>query len=257
MAYLVRLATLAPAVLLAGIAGAEAADYIPVQPITEQPIVEYSPKPYYSRFDCAAAFTSESDLRVSDPQQHFVEKNGGYVRNDDTWSCGIGLGYNVHDGFRVDVTTEYRGEFAIRGVADPAHLPVPPQGLLDQSTSVSSIATLFNAYWDMGDHWGWTPYLGAGIGFSHNELEDSITQTGFNTTGDDSWDFAWALMVGASTPISPDILFDIGYRYINVGDVTSGTVGVPSGGPATTTSRVAVHDIDAHEVRLGFRYNFY
>jgi opacity protein-like surface antigen len=251
MAYQVRLATLAPAVMLAGIAGAEAADYIPVQPITEQPIVEYAPTPYYSRVDCAAAFTPEADLRVNDPEMHFVEKNGGRIETDDTWSCGVGLGYHIHENLRVDVTYEYRGKFDIEGVADPNHLPVPPEGLLSQSTSVSSQAVLFNLYWDLDEHWGWTPYLGAGIGFAENDLEDSyVAETGFVTPGASEWDFAWALMTGASKPISPDLLFDIGYRYINVGDVASSAVPPPA-------AAVRVRGIDAHEVRMGFRYNFY
>ena len=117
---------------------------------------------------------------------------------------------------------------------------------------------LYNAYWDLDDHWGWTPYLGAGIGVAHNDIDDIYsTTTDFTTYGGSSWSFAWALMAGASTMISPDVLFDINYRYINFGDVRSATEGIDTDGNVVATTPIAVRNMDAHEVRLGFRYNFY
>jgi opacity protein-like surface antigen len=250
----VHTATLATAAaFLAGIAGAEAADYIPEPAMLEQPVVEYAPTPYYSRVDCAAAFNDDANLRVSDPELHFIEKNGGHIETDDSWSCDVGLGLYVHQNVRLDTTLEYRGEFAVEGFADPDVV-----ASLNQRTAVNSFVTLFNAYYDFGDHWGWTPYVGGGIGFAYNTIDDAfVSDSGFVTVGGNSVDFAWALMAGASTPVSPDLLFDIGYRYVNFGDVSSGITGRNIDGTESFTSPVLVRDMDAHEVRAGFRYNYY
>ena len=253
MPYRVQTATLAAAAFLTGLAGVEAADYIPEPPMLEQPVIEYAPTPYYSRVDCAAAFNDDANLRVSDPELHFIEKNGGRVETDDSWSCAVGIGHYVHQNVRVDATLEYRGEFAVEGFADPA---VPNS--LNQRTAVDSVVTLFNAYYDFGDHHGWTPYVGAGIGFAYNTIDDAfVSDSGFVTEGGSSTEFAWALMAGASTPISPDLLVDVGYRYINFGDVSSGITGRNIDGTSNVTSPVLVRDMDAHEIRAGFRYNFY
>ena len=189
---------------------------------------------------------------------HFVAKNGGRIETGTGWACGVGFGHYVGEHVRVDATLEYRGEFEIDGIrglvtdvhGDPA---------LDQYTSVDSIVTLFNLYWDFGEHYGFTPYVGAGIGFAHNEIESSFTHQGYETYGDESWDFAWALMAGASVPISPDLLFDFGYRYVNFGDVSTQSLGCcsPPSVVDEFTTPVRVADMDAHEIRLGFRYNFY
>ena len=259
MAYRVHFATFTAAAIVTGAVGANAADYIP-EPVMEQPVIEYAPTPYYSRVDCAVAFNEESNLRVGDPEVHFVTKNGGRVETDTSWVCGVGFGHYIGEHLRVDATLEYRGEFDVHGIQDPLHTPVPvPEGLNDQLTSVDSIVTLFNAYWDFGEHYGFTPYVGAGIGFAHNEMEDAVTEDGYITHGGENWDFAWALMAGATAPISPDLLFDIGYRYVNFGDVTSSTTGYDPSipGPVGYTTPVKVADMDAHEIRLGFRYNFY
>ena len=66
-------------------------------------------------------------------------------------------------------------------------------------------------------------------------------------------------MAGATAPISPDLLFDFGYRYVNFGDVVSSTTAFDPSipGPVAYTTPVKLADMDAHEIRLGFRYNFY
>jgi opacity protein-like surface antigen len=252
MANRVYFATVAAAAILTGVTGARAADYIPEPPM-QPPVVEYAPTPYYSRVDCAVAFNGDADLRVSRPELHFVQKNGGRVETDDGWSCDFGVGHYVGQHVRVDATVEYRSEFKVEGFADFA---VPNS--LNQRTDIESIVTLFNAYWDFGDHFGWTPYVGAGIGFAHNEMDDAfVSDSGFRTQGDDKWDFAWALMAGASAPVAEDVLFDIGYRYINFGTASTSTTGLNIGGATNTVPPVRVVDMDAHEIRLGFRYNFY
>ena len=54
-------------------------------------------------------------------------------------------------------------------------------------------------------------------------------------------------MAGIAFPISHNMMVDVGYRYLNVGDVSTGG----SASPAMTIKNVA-----AHEVRVGVRWSF-
>ncbi len=67
-------------------------------------------------------------------------------------------------------------------------------------------------------------------------------------TGKQQWNLAYAGMAGIAFPISPNAMVDVGYRYLNIGDVkiSSDAVG------AMTFRNVA-----AHELRVGLRWSFY
>ena len=59
-------------------------------------------------------------------------------------------------------------------------------------------------------------------------------------------DLAWALMGGVAVDVGGGFKVDVGYRYVNLGEVKTHATG--AGAPTRTD------DIEAHEVRLGFRY---
>lgn len=203
--------------------------------------------PFYTRVGCAFAFNEEPDLKEGDPLMHYTAVNGGYVTNDDGWSCDLGFGHRFSESSRADVTLEYRGPYDIDGVPDAS---VPGSHI--QSTSVQSVVTLFNGYWDIERYGSMVPYLGAGIGFAYNNM-DRVYQNGTSfTEGGSNFDFAWALMAGASIDVSEDVVLDLGYRYVNFGDAVSGT-----GASGNTVPRVRADDLGAHELRVGVRYAFY
>ena len=69
-------------------------------------------------------------------------------------------------------------------------------------------------------------------------------------TGDinkNQWKFSWAGMAGIAFAISHNLMVDVGYRYLNIGDVTTGSDALG----AMTFKNVA-----AHEVRVGLRWSF-
>lgn len=250
MVISIRMAATATATLILGVHLAQAADLPVPEPVyIEQPVVDYQPAPYYARFDCAYAFMQEPDLRVGKPERHFIEKNGGRIEIDDGWSCDIGLGHQLTQELRYDVTLEYRGPFEFDAEADPA-----VAGSLSQRADIQSVVTMFNAYWDFANYGGFTPYIGAGIGVAYNMMGPSrVSESGFETDGADHTSFAWALMAGTAWDISQDWKLDVGYRYLNFGEARSST----QGSDGSIVPKVKAKDLEAHEIRVGFRYEFY
>jgi opacity protein-like surface antigen len=54
-------------------------------------------------------------------------------------------------------------------------------------------------------------------------------------------------MAGVGFAISSNILVDVGYRYVNFGDVKTAT---------DATGTMTFKNVAAHEVRVGFRWSF-
>ena len=80
-----------------------------------------------------------------------------------------------------------------------------------------------NAYDDIGDFYGITPYLGAGIGASYNTISHfrdiNIISGGGGYADDESeWNFAWALHAGLGIQATERMTVDLGYSFVSLGD---------------------------------------
>jgi opacity protein-like surface antigen len=150
----------------------------------------------------------------------------------------------------VDTTLDYEFESRMRGT-----LPCPagcPGGGTVESADLSALTGLVNAYVEAGNFNGFTPYVGAGIGFSYLMTGDAASDSPGDYSGADTWNFAWALMAGVGYDLTSQLALDLNYRYLNLGDAESlAPVGTP--GPRT----IEWNDIAAHEIRVGMRYTFY
>lgn len=153
---------------------------------------------------------------------------------------GIGVGIKTK-WLRTDVTIDYTAPLKYTGSAATVD---------DTTAKVTAVTALFNGYLDLGTWYRVTPYLGAGVGAAQLHTSDYVSTgappfaTGLSNT---QWNFAWALMGGVGYPVAPNAMIDVGYRYVNFGDVTTAS---DSFG-ATTLRNLA-----AHEVRVGFRWSF-
>ncbi|MHA1523808.1 MAG: outer membrane protein, partial [Alphaproteobacteria bacterium] len=233
--------------ILVGGGAAMAAD-IPIEEIFIEEEVVYQAPAYYARIDCSYAFMVKPDMYVSNPETHFVQKNGGRITHGDGWACGVGVGHQFGQYFRADVTLEYRGPFEVEGIRDPL-----VGGSIGQKTDIQSLVTMFNGYVDLGTYGGFTPYLGAGIGVAYNMMDDVLLpQTGFETLGANNFSFAWALMAGTSYDLTDRLALDAGYRYIDYGAARSST----KGSDGSSVPKITVKQLAAHEIRLGLRYAF-
>ena len=101
-----------------------------------------------------------------------------------------------------------------------------------------------NAYWDITNYGGFTPYVGGGAGAAFHRLSNIPRRSILRTATPPP-------LPGTSPPASamtsrPQLKIDISYRYTDLGSAISGGCGAARGGQA-----------DRNEVRIGFRYYFW
>jgi opacity protein-like surface antigen len=169
---------------------------------------------------------------------------------------GLGVGWVHSHWLRFDLTGEYRGDALFVG----SDLYTNDGGGTNEYTAdVSSWLGLANAYIDMGNWCGFTPFIGAGIGFASidvsgmkdvNVPNDSVGYGVSKTTTN----FAWALYAGGSFDITPQLALELTYRYADLGTASSGTVTTFDGD--ASISGVYLKDIVSNDVMLGMRYKF-
>ncbi len=173
----------------------------------------------------------------------------------DSAALQVGAGWRFNANLRADLTLGYRGWYEL----DDGDRFAPPNQF---SADITSWAFMANYYWDFTVPWQVKPYVGGGVGVASNEVDDVRGTTplapGLTATapGDTVSDVAWAVMAGASVPINPGLAFDVGYRYIDLGDAESGS-GVLSCAPVACpglTYSGASGDLASHELMIGLRF---
>jgi opacity protein-like surface antigen len=187
---------------------------------------------------------------------------------ENAWFGGVGIGCGSGSrGLRGEFMLGYTGHRKIDGqplnynaagaqpVIGVIPAPVPP--FVDPlHTSVKSYTGMLNAYYDLGNWGGMTPYVGAGVGLSHNVMSEVyFTDNPFLTNkiqGDSRLSLAWSLMAGVGYQVSDRAILDFGYRYMNYGKANSGVI--DSAG--FVNPMVRVDSMSAHEFKVGLRYHF-
>ncbi len=216
---------------------------------------------------CALASPARSaDLPLNGPRQAFTVNeflSGWYLRGDvgyrfatdpggalagssftsssvgDNGSVSLGIGYQA-GWLRGDVTANYG--FRPKFVGNTA--AASP----DVSAHMDAITTLFNGYVDFSPWHGFTPYIGAGLGFSVIKPANLVTVSvpaGVTSSAPSRFDFAWDVTAGATYALSRSWMIDTSYRYIHIGNPTSVLNGVGT---------IDYGDLSAHELRAGLRF---
>ena len=112
-------------------------------------------------------------------------------------------------------------------------------------TKLESQSLMLNAYYDIDTGTKFTPYVGAGIGYS--KLKASYTLTAENATLSESdYQFTWQAGVGVAYAVNDNLSLDLGYRYVDMGNVKKNYE------PGSSYK----FDVDANEFMLGARYTF-
>jgi opacity protein-like surface antigen len=136
---------------------------------------------------------------------------------------------------------------------------------------VSSYVGLLNGYWDLFHMRGFTPYIGAGVGFAHHRTSDFTTLSAATftdaATGTQAvqlssgtarpgrqTDLAWALMAGTSYDLGPTGKLDLGYRYLDMGSGVALGTGLLDCSCGAIGRALKASDLTSHELRIGVRW---
>ena len=163
----------------------------------------------------------------------YVGVRGGYdfetkVSSDSSYISGSSSdGWMI--GGTVGATFFDSEDFAARIEAEYIYTD-----LSDDSVDASNHTALLNLVGDIKTGLAVTPYVTAGIGYGWTTI--SLDNEYVRDDIDDD-DLAWQLGVGLAYAATDAFDIDLGYRYINSGEMLS-------------------MDIESHQVYLGLRYAF-
>jgi opacity protein-like surface antigen len=180
----------------------------------------------------------------------------------------LGVGYQFNNWFRADVTGQWRGksnlhasQFAPLGAISPTFTAAD-----NYTGSKSEAVIMVNGYVDLGTWWCVTPYIGAGLGGSYNQLSGfqdngviynaGVLSNSVTYAGDaGKWNFAWALHAGLGYRVTPDVTIELGYSYMNLGDAVTGRTNSFDGVTVVNGSGFTVKNITSNDVKLGVRWD--
>ena len=165
----------------------------------------------------------------------------------------VGAGYQATSWFRADATIEYRFGASLRSGATYAWAGSAQTGDAFRA-DVASFVGLVNGYVSPVAWYGFSPFLGAGVGFADNRLS-SVSAVGPGWSGGfasgSRLSFAWAAMAGVDYDLTARLKLELSYRYLSYGIATTGGSDADPGlaGPISSRNRLASNDF-----RLGLIY---
>ncbi len=240
---------------------AHAADIYQAPP---EPVVEAAPAPVLDRGIYIKGYIGQANPDVGSTTNEIYATNPTFkVFQDDIKSSplfGVGVGWQHSHWLRLDLTGEYRGDALF--VAQDSYVGQggAQNGTNEFQADIQSWLGLANAYIDMGNWCGFTPYVGAGIGFatiSVNGMKDvnNATKGVYYAADHTNTNFAWALYAGTAYDVTPQITLDLTYRYAQLGDARSG-VARDAWTNQPPYSGEFIKNISSNDLMLGFRYKF-
>ena len=171
---------------------------------------------------------------------------------------GLGIGYQFNNWLRVDVTSEYRGKASFHGydivTSGGVTFPHEYRGIS------SGWLTLANVYADLGTWSGFTPFVGFGIGGSYNIISSfldvctSCLSVAHGGTAS-KFNFAWAIHAGIGYRLTNNVIMELAYRYVDLGNALGGDL-FTFLGQNTVNNPMHFRNITSHDFKLGVRWMF-
>ncbi|MBV6658983.1 MAG: porin family protein [Devosiaceae bacterium] len=243
--------------LLAG--PALAADYTP------PPVIDFEPE-YdvqiggnlylrgYIGFTNQEVDELDNELFAAAAQVEFLSsefESGGYF--------GGAIGYRLNEWFRADVSAEWRMRTGYYGLDRVASTVVGTfDGTNQYEANKEEWLFMANAFVDLGTYYKITPYIGAGIGAVHTTIssfsDTNVPNNGVAYAADNSeWSLAWALHAGLAYQVTDHVSIEMGYRYLDLGDASSGDI-ITFTGANTITNPMEFNGLTSHDVQVGMRW---
>ena len=180
---------------------------------------------------------------------------------DDSAFVDGGVGYRFNQYFRVDVTGEYRAaaQYSAIETYNQGFFFTPKTNQQNADAyrgNVRVVDGLVNGYVDLGTWYGVTPFIGGGIGIA-NINAGSVIDNGEGgglgySSAKSTTNFAYAAMAGLDFQVTRNLVFELGYRYLNAGSFSSGAIFCQNETPCP--NEVQHHKLAYNDIRLGLRY---
>lgn len=246
-------------------ATALAADILPPPPPVHYPAppIEVGGG-WYLRGDVGVGIVDFDRFEGVDTDPAFIGPPDGYRLDQklmaDQAFVGFGAGYKFNNWFRADLTAEYRTAAQFKTTESYIYPGQIDRGVNLVEAKLSSVVGLVNGYIDFGSWHGFTPFVGAGVGFARHKIH-GLTDLGAGSAAGglgyapdkDTTKFAWALHAGVGLDVTPNVKVELAYRYLNMGKAESGMVACYNAVVCPGTV-YALHDIDSHDIKLGMRW---
>lgn len=207
---------------------AMAADLIIQEPVADIAV----PASFYATFFAGGAFAT-GDTSVTDGIGLTVE-----TELDPGFIIGGAIGTTVYENLRGEVEFSYiqADVDTVAGVAIPDDIDATGTGF----------NVLANLWYDFENDTGFTPYLGAGLGYGTVEVSTDGLPGDINASG-----FLYQLGAGIKMDVADNIALDLGYRYRVMMDADTEVDGivVPADVDVTT-------DATNHIVQAGVSFSF-
>ena len=166
----------------------------------------------------------QAKIEVEDARNGVDESSNDGVINKKRLLLGGAIGYR-HEHWRTELEYIWRKKNSenLGGITD---------------VDFNSQSLMLMVYYDFLPYTWFTPFVNAGIGYTWNKLNIGIPLVGvtYKTKGNN---VTWSLGAGISAKITNRLNMDIGYRYLDMGDLDT------LNGKTETTD---------HEVYMGVRY---
>jgi opacity protein-like surface antigen len=245
---------------------AYAADLPQPQPMYQPPVMVAATSGWYLRGDVGVGVTDFTEFDHSQTNAAFVwPASWQIVQKDiqDTSIFGLGVGYEVNNWLRFDVTGEYRTKAMFK--ATGSYTDSCPGGICFDVNSGNYSAAVFmaNAYVDLGTWWCVTPYIGAGVGGALNRITGvqdngiigSTGTVGFGFAPNDAFNttLAWNVQAGLTYNVTNNFKVDFSYRFLSLGSPQTGVVLCQNTAPCPGAF-YTLKDMTSQDFRIGFRW---
>lgn len=271
----VRILATAAAIAAAMSTAALAADFPPALPVQAPPPPQQSDSGWYLRGDVGVS------VQKFDSFDHF-QTNPGFnwpaswaivqKSTDDSAFVDFGVGYQVNNWLRFDVTGEHRtsAKWKVVGSYTGATCNGGTGTCFDvYDGSHSAEVVMLNAYLDLGTWWCLTPFVGAGVGGALNNvtsasdmglIADGTSAFGYASSDASNWNLAWSVTAGIDYSVSSNLKLEAAVRYLNMGNVKTAIINCSSvscaGSPSSPSAYYTFNNFDALDLKLGFRWLF-
>jgi opacity protein-like surface antigen len=208
---------------------------------------------WYLRGDIGYSQAQAPSLNIGATGFSGIGKGGNFV-------YGGGFGYKFNEWLRADVTLDQIAGYGLKRQVGSIACFGTDTCAVNRKLDGTVMPILANAYLDLGNWGGFSPYVGGGIGAARMRTSGTLTYTdttgnSFNTMVDSGvkWSPAFAAMAGLAVDLGSGIQLDAGYRYLWISQGTTGVMGQGGTGGAVPMG-VELKNSGFHQARIGLRY---